>query len=198
MSKMEYLFAHCSDTPYKMNVSADDIDMWHLGMLRRKNGTFRYMGKEYKSFAEAKDALGNEVLILTSGKTLPVMNTNGRGWTRPGYSDIIMRDGTVVNLIPYDFDDEIEPWEVSNGAKGFNYNSRHFCIIGGWTKDGKKNSLFKPEELYTPEQLISIDDYINMQKEMVSGLQVKGHYMESTKTCPNMDMVEYMKRPAFK
>src|SRR5210317_124976 len=55
----------------------------------------------------------------------------GRGWRKPGYSDIILLDGGVENLIPYDEDDWVESWEISNGARGWNGTTRHICYIGG-------------------------------------------------------------------
>ena len=38
----------------------------------------------------------------------------GRGWRRPGYSDIVYLDGSLVNILPFDQDDEVDAWEISN------------------------------------------------------------------------------------
>ena len=68
--------------------------------------------------------------------TSPV-EKGGRGWSRPGYSDMIDLDGSIVNITPYDNDDDIEAWELTNGAVGTNQFSRHIVYVGGVEKAGK-------------------------------------------------------------
>lgn len=183
MAKIKFLCTHCSDTSHTMEVTPDDITLWHKGMLRKNDGTFEYMGKKYT--AATIQALNNEFLTLPSGKKIDVLKTNGRGWSRVGYADLIQRSGKLINLSPYDFDDNIEPLEVTNGAVGYNANTRHVVLVGGWTKDGKKEGAFQPEELFTPEQIDTYKSYIAMQREMIPTLHIIGHNEVAPKSCPN-------------
>ena len=61
--------------------------------------------------------------VWFDGKDIKSWHTDpkpkGRGWSKPGYSDIILLDGKVENLIDYDADDWVESWEISNGASGW-------------------------------------------------------------------------------
>ena len=51
--------------------------------------------------------------------TSPVSN-GGRGWKQPGYTDIIHLDGTVERIVDNNEDANVDPWEITNGAKGYN------------------------------------------------------------------------------
>ena len=61
----------------------------------------------------------------------------GRGWKQVGYTDLIHLDGKVERLVANNEDAEVDPWEVTNGAKGYNSVSRHVVYVGGLAKDGK-------------------------------------------------------------
>src|SRR5688500_3165990 len=61
----------------------------------------------------------------------------GRGWKQVGYSDMIMLDGSLVNLVPYDEDNEVDKWEITNGVAGINSYSRHVVYVGGTDRQGK-------------------------------------------------------------
>ena len=62
----------------------------------------------------------------------------GRGWSRVGYCEMIHLDGTIEELVPYNDDHYIDNWEVTNGARGMNYKSRHIVYVGGVDIKGKK------------------------------------------------------------
>lgn len=132
----------------------------------------------------------------------------GRGWSQVGYSDLIQRSGELVNLVPYNFDDKVDRWEVTNGVGGQNSYCRHVVLAGGWSKDGtikngqktitdskgvKKNVYCKIEDLYTPEQIQTLIKYVRMQREAVPGLKVVGHNDLASKTCPNFKVSEFLK-----
>jgi hypothetical protein len=191
MANLQYLIIHTTDTPYNREVSADDIFMWHLGMLDHKNGTATYLSKVVQT-----STLKDSYLKLPSGNQLPVLKTNGRGWSRVGYSDMIQRSGKLVNLVPYNFDKVITQWEMTNGATNYNTISRHVVLVGGWKSDGTKtfdkNNLPKPEELYTPEQLETLRTYILAQKQIAPFIQVIGHNDVATKTCPNFNVKTFI------
>ena len=78
---------------------------------------------------------------VTSGEirhwhTDPVKK-GGRGWKQVGYTDMIHLDGKVERLVGNNEDAEVDPWEVTNGATGYNTVSRHVVYVGGVSKDGK-------------------------------------------------------------
>jgi N-acetylmuramoyl-L-alanine amidase len=54
----------------------------------------------------------------------------GNGWNKPGYNEVIERDGKVVTLVPYDDNEWVEPWEMANGVRGYNPRARHRVLIG--------------------------------------------------------------------
>ena len=68
--------------------------------------------------------------------TSPV-SKGGRGWKQPGYTDIIHLDGTVERLVDNNEDANVDPWEITNGAKGYNAVSRHVVYAGGCARDGE-------------------------------------------------------------
>lgn len=186
MGKMKYLVVHCTDTPYDRNVSKSDIQQWHLLPLKNADGTYTYKGKKYNSVSE----LPTEKI---AGLDIRKYAGSGRGWKVCGYADLIDRTGTLINITPYNFDDVIDSAEVTNGATGYNSNSRHVVLAGGWSKDGKNKTGkgLKPEDLYTPEQLNELEKYIRMQLEIVPDLIVCGHCNLSSKSCPNFDVKQF-------
>lgn len=188
--KFKYLVIHSLSTPFNREITADDIQLWHLGALNNGNGTYTFMGKKY-----TLEQLKTKNLVLRSGKVINAARTNGRGWTKVGYSDFIQRSGDIVNLIPYNSDAIIDPWEISNGATGYNSCSRHISLAGGWTEDGKNKTgklpngtYLLPEELYTPEQLESLLKYVKAWREVIPDVTIIGHNQIAKKTCPNFDV----------
>jgi hypothetical protein len=190
--KLEYLIIHTTDTPYDREVIPDDIYLWHLGALRNTDGSYTFKGKRYTA-----DSIKNVMLTLPSGKQLHASKSNGRGWTRVGYSDMIQRSGKIVNLVPYTFDDVLTEWEITNGATNYNSISRHVVLVGGWYKDGSKvsskDNLPTIDVLYTTEQIETLKSYIAAQLQIVPTLKVIGHQDVSTKTCPNFNVKEWFK-----
>ena len=51
--------------------------------------------------------------------TSPVCR-GGRGWKQVGYTDLFHLNGGVERLVDNNEDAEVDPWEVTNGAKGYN------------------------------------------------------------------------------
>ena len=54
----------------------------------------------------------------------------GRGWKQVGYTDMIHLDGSVERLVENNEDANVDPWEITNGAKGYNSTSRHIVYVG--------------------------------------------------------------------
>ncbi len=115
----------------------------------------------------------------------------GRGWRKPGYSDVILLDGKVENLIDYDADDWVESWEISNGAAGWNGKTRHICYIGGRAKatDGGES-----KDTRTTSQLIALETYVKLTLRLQKDLKVIGHnQVHATKYCPSFDVPAWAK-----
>lgn len=114
----------------------------------------------------------------------------GRGWNRVGYSDMIYLDGSLHNLVPYNMDDVVDLWEISNGAKGINGFSRHVMYVGGMDKNGKK-----PKDTRTSEQIAALDTYVKFTILRHPGIQVLGHYQApgANKACPSFDVPSWLR-----
>ena len=69
--------------------------------------------------------------------TAPV-SKGGRGWKQVGYTDLFHLDGKVERLVNNNEDMNVDPWEVTNGAAGFNSVSRHIVYAGGVDAKTKK------------------------------------------------------------
>jgi hypothetical protein len=190
MGKMKYLVVHCTDTPYDMQVTMDDIVKWHTGPRTKGDGSIIYKGKQVPV-----TKLESEYMLLPSGTSIKASKVSGRGWSQVGYSDMINRNGQLFNLVPYTFDNVIDSREVTNGAEGYNSESRHIVLAGGWSRDGKvkDGKGLKASDLYTPHQLDELESYIRMQLQVVPGLIVIGHNRLSKKTCPNFDVAGFCK-----
>lgn len=110
----------------------------------------------------------------------------GRGWRKPGYTDIILLDGTIQNLSPFDQDDCVDGFEVTNGVRGINSISRHVCYIGGL--DGSGSS---PRDTRTAGQLDCLESYVKCLVYRYPGILVAGHNQFSAKACPSFDVVDW-------
>jgi len=114
----------------------------------------------------------------------------GRGWRRPGYSDIVYLDGSLVNILPFDQDDVVDAWEISNGAKGINGISRHVVYAGGVDKTGKK-----AKDTRTNEQKTTLETYIKFMLLRHPHIQILGHNQApgANKACPSFDVPKWLK-----
>ena len=61
--------------------------------------------------------------------TAPVRE-GGRGWTQVGYTDLFHRNGGVARLVDNNEDANVDPWEVTNGAAGYNSFTRNLVYAG--------------------------------------------------------------------
>ena len=65
------------------------------------------------------------------------VSKGGRGWKQVGYTDMIHLDGKVERLVKNNEDAVVDPWEITNGAVGYNAISRHVVYVGGLAVDGQ-------------------------------------------------------------
>lgn len=108
---------------------------------------------------------------------------NERGWSRVGYSDLIQLDGSIVNLIEFDQDDTVDPWEISNGARGFNAISRHVVYAGG------RHGV----DTRTQAQKYALEVYVKYMLLRYPNLQVCGHNQLSKKYCPSFNVRKWLR-----
>jgi hypothetical protein len=111
----------------------------------------------------------------------------GRGWSRVGYTDLIHLDGSLENLTPYDSDDDIEAWELTNGVSGKNSISRHIVYAGG------VDSNQKPMDTRTIQQLLTMQTYCKFMVIRYPNIKIAGHNQFAAKACPSFDTVGWLR-----
>lgn len=118
------------------------------------------------------------------------VSKGGRGWKQVGYTDLIHLDGKVERLVNNNEDAEVDPWEVTNGAKGYNSVSRHVVYAGGCTKDMKH-----PKDTRTPAQLKAMTDYVRNFHQRFPQIKIVGHcdLPGVNKACPAFDVAKWLK-----
>lgn len=131
---------------------------------------------------------------VTSGEirhwhTDPVKK-GGRGWKQVGYTDMIHLDGRVERLVRNNEDAEVDPWEVTNGAKGYNTVSRHVVYVGGVSKDGKT-----AKDTRTAAQLKAMTAYVRDFHERFPQIRIVGHgeLPGVKKACPSFDVAAWLR-----
>ena len=115
----------------------------------------------------------------------------GRGWNRPGYSDIIYLDGKLVNIIPFNTDDFVDQWEISNGVAGLNGNSCHIVYAGGMDESGKL-----PKDTRTKEQLETMETYVKYTVKRHPFITILGHNEAPNahgKACPSFNVGDWLR-----
>ena len=131
---------------------------------------------------------------VTSGEirhwhTDPVKK-GGRGWKQVGYTDMIHLDGRVERLVRKNEDAEVDPWEVTNGAKGYNTVSRHVVYVGGVSKDGKT-----AKDTRTEAQLKAMTAYVRDFHARFPQIRIVGHgeLPGVKKACPSFDVAAWLR-----
>ena len=133
--------------------------------------------------------------VLFTGQEVSDYHTENKGWSRPGYSDIIEHDGELFNAREFDSDDMIGEWEYTFGVKGstmMNRNSRHICYVGGLDDNGK------PADTRTKEQKKTMETYIKYMLLRNPKLIIAGHYNVQKKACPCFDVEDWLKSIGIK
>lgn len=136
---------------------------------------------------------------VTSGEirhwhTDPVKK-GGRGWKQVGYTDMIHLDGRVERLVRNNEDAEVDPWEVTNGAKGYNTVSRHVVYVGGVSKDGKT-----AKDTRTEAQLKAMTAYVRDFHARFPQIRIVGHgeLPGVKKACPSFNVQEWLRSIGIK
>lgn len=119
--------------------------------------------------------------------TNPV-SKGGRGWKQVGYTDMIHLDGKVERLVANNEDANVDPWEVTNGATGFNSTSRHVVYVGGMDKQNKKAT-----DTRTSAQLKAMESYVKDFHSRHPHVRIVGHNELAAKACPSFDVQKWLK-----
>lgn len=118
--------------------------------------------------------------------TAPV-ESGGRGWRQVGYTDLIHLDGTIERLVANNEDSNVDPWEITNGAKGYNTTSCHIAYVGGVASDGHT-----PCDTRTPQQRAAMERYVRDFRSRFPQVAVVGHNELAAKACPSFDVPAWL------
>lgn len=115
------------------------------------------------------------------------VSEGGRGWKQVGYTDMVHLDGRIERLVQNNGDDVVDPWEITNGAKGYNFVSRHIVYVGGTAEDGRT-----PEDTRTPEQKKALESYVTDFHRRFPKVKIVGHNDIAAKACPSFDVRRWL------
>lgn len=109
----------------------------------------------------------------------------GRGWKQVGYSEMIHLDGTIEELVPYNDNQIVDAWEITNGASGINSKSRHIVYVGGTDKNGKA------KDTRTQAQKDAMEMYVKAHTTLQPQWKIAGHKDFANKACPSFNVQEW-------
>lgn len=119
--------------------------------------------------------------------TAPV-DLGGRGWSQVGYTDMIHLDGRVERLVDNNEDANVDPWEQTNGARGYNAISRHVVYVGGCDRTGKV-----AKDTRTPAQLEALRNYVLDFHAKHPDVRIVGHNeLNASKACPSFHVRRWL------
>lgn len=116
-------------------------------------------------------------------------------WRVVGYHYLIQLDGTIVKLHAHNADNKIDPWEVTNGVRGFNAHSLHIVYAGGCgAKKDKLAKWYPSKDTRTKEQIKSLTKLVKQLAKEHHTIKVCGHNQLANKSCPSFDVKEFCKQ----
>lgn len=124
--------------------------------------------------------------------TSPV-SAGGRGWKQVGYTDLVHLNGSVERLVANNEDAWVDPWEITNGAKGYNSVSRHIVYAGGCAADGKT-----PKDTRTAAQKAALEKYVKDFHTAHPKVKIIGHNQVAAKACPSFDVSAWLREIGIK
>lgn len=111
----------------------------------------------------------------------------GRGWRQVGYTDLFHLDGSVERLVANNEDANVDPWEITNGAAGYNGVSRHIVYAGGC------DAGMKPKDTRTAAQREALRKYVLDFHARHPGVRIVGHNQLAAKACPSFDVAAWLR-----
>lgn len=133
---------------------------------------------------EGREVSSNDI---RAWHTNPV-SKGGRGWKQVGYTDLIHLNGKVERLVNNNEDANVDPWEITNGAKGYNSISRHVVYVGGVVADGET-----AKDTRTKAQLVAMEGYVKEFHRKHPNVRIIGHNEVAAKDCPSFDVQVWLK-----
>ena len=119
--------------------------------------------------------------------TAPISH-GGRGWKQVGYTDMVHLGGCVERLVDNNEDAQVDAWEVTNGAAGYNSISRHIVYVGGCDKAGK------PKDTRTEAQREALKRYVEDFHARFPQVKIVGHHeLNPGKACPSFDVPTWLR-----
>lgn len=149
----------------------------------------KYLVLHCTATPEGREVTGDDIRRMH----LSPVSQGGRGWNQVGYTDIIHLDGTVEHLVDNNEDANVDPWEITNGAKGYNSVSRHMVYAGGMIKD-----MSRPKDTRTPAQLKAMEAYVRDFHRRFPGVRIIGHNEVAAKACPSFDVQKWLESIGIK
>lgn len=147
-------------------------------------GALKYLVIHCTATPEGREVTSADIRRM---HTAPV-SEGGRGWKQVGYTDIIHLDGKVERLVANNEDANVDPWEITNGATGYNSVSRHVVYSGGMTKDMKA-----PKDTRTPAQRKAMEEYVRDFHRRFPTVKIIGHNEVAAKACPSFDVQAWLR-----
>lgn len=144
----------------------------------------KYLVLHCTATAEGREVTSDEI---RAWHTNPV-SKGGRGWKQVGYTDLIHLDGRVERLVSNNEDANVDPWEITNGAAGYNSVSRHVVYAGGVATDGKT-----AKDTRTQAQKMAMEAYVKDFHKRFPKVRIIGHREVVAKACPSFDVQAWLK-----
>ena len=144
----------------------------------------KYLVLHCTATAEGREVTSDEI---RAWHTNPV-SKGGRGWKQVGYTDLIHLDGRVERLVSNNEDANVDPWEITNGAAGYNSVSRHVVYAGGVATDGKT-----AKDTRTQAQKQAMEAYVKDFHKRFPKVRIIGHREVAAKACPSFDVQAWLK-----
>lgn len=116
----------------------------------------------------------------------------GRGWKQVGYTDLFHLDGRVERLVANNEDAWVDPWEITNGAAGYNSISRHVVYAGGCDKN------MQPKDTRTAAQREAMKRYVLDFHARHPEVKIVGHNQLAAKACPSFYVPAWLQETGIK
>lgn len=111
----------------------------------------------------------------------------GNGWKQVGYTDIIHLNGGIERLVDNNEDANVDPWEVTNGAAGYNNVSRHIVYVGGCSRN------MEQKDTRTEAQKKAMEKYVKDFHRKHPEVKIVGHrQLNASKYCPSFSVSRWL------
>lgn len=124
----------------------------------------------------------------------------GNGWKQVGYTDMFHLNGGCERLVDNNEDANVDPWEVTNGAAGYNGISRHIVYVGGLeNRPGVPYKDLKPKDTRTDAQMKAMEKYVKNFHRKHPEVRIVGHReLNPSKDCPSFQVREWLRNIGIK